>query len=138
MKILRPLLAAGILALLLTLFPEARETFSSLHASWAKVLASGELSLLFRRARTPRAGEQVLPPVVRAGISLLRAHRVTMYRFSPAFEKDEEVRQRLVEGAFPIRSEKHARYLLLLEQESPDRSCSPVSRGGGVVLVHCP
>jgi hypothetical protein len=138
MKILRILVVIGVLFLFLASFSEVPRTFAILNVSWISVLTSGDLDVLFRQVRTPRAGEHVLPPAVQAGISLLRANQVTAYRFSMAFEQNEEIRQRLLEGAYPLRYEKDAHYLLLLEQETPDRNCSQISRGGGVVLVHCP
>jgi hypothetical protein len=135
MKILRNLIVACILILILASFREAPRTFKNLNISWINVLAGGDIGTPFRQARTSRAGEQILPPFVQSGISLLRANRVTAYRFSPAFEQK---RQRLLEGAYPIRYEEHAHYLLLLDQEAPDRNCSQVSREEGVVLVYCP
>jgi hypothetical protein len=139
MKILRKVIAAGILILFLASFGEAPQTFEILHKTWFNVLAAGDLGKLFAQARTPRAGEWVLPPVVLAGISLLRDNRVAAYRCSPIFEQEYiENKARLIEGAYPIRYDENAQYLLRLEQESSDRNCSNVSRGEGVVLVYCP
>jgi len=131
-------IAAIILVLFLASFSEASWTFVKMNVSWMNVIASGNLGMLFRQARTPRAGEFVLPPVAQSSISLLRANRITGYRFSPAFEQNTEIRDRLIEGAYPLHHEVHSHYLLFLVQESPEQKCSQVSRLGGVALVYCP
>lgn len=138
MKIPRSRIAVTILVLFLVSFSEAPRTFAKINFSWINAITSGNLGMHYRQATTPRAGEFVLPPVVQSGISLLRANRAQEYCFSPAFGINTEIRDRFVEGAYPLSYKKNAPYQLFLARESPDPKCTHVSREGGVVLAYCP
>ena len=139
MRMLKPRLTAILfLVLFLALFRDAPRTAADLVITWGKVLASGDLGQFLAQAGTPGAGEQVLPPPAKAGIALLRSFRVAAFRISPALGQDVEVRQRLVEGAYPVRCSDSAPYLLQLAGEPLAPQCSRLSSTGGIDLVHCP
>ena len=139
MRMLKPRLTAILfLVLFLALFRDAPRTAADLVVTWGRVLSSGDLGPLLAQAGAPGAGEHVLPPPAKAGIALLRSFRVAAFRISPALGQDVEVRQRLVEGAYPVRCSDSAPYLLQLASEPLAAQCSRLSSTGGIDLVHCP
>ncbi len=139
MRILKPrLTAALLLVLFLALFREAPRTAADLTVTWGRVIGSGDLGPLLAQVGTPGAGEHVLPPAAKAGIMLLRSSRAGAFRISPGLGQDVEVRQRLVEGSYPIRCSDSAPYLLQLSGEPLAPQCSRLSSTGGIDLVHCP
>ena len=83
----------------------------------------------------PRAGEHVLPQPVQAMLSLLRENGVGTYRAAACIAGDENLRQRLVEAAWPARYEDAANYLLDCGNGPP--SCSQLGKAEGVALVRC-
>lgn len=139
MRMLKPrVTAVMLLVLFLALFREAPRTVADLTVAWVRVLASGDLVPLLGQVRTPGAGEHVLPLAAKYGISQLRSYGVQAFRISPALGKDEEIRQRLVEGSYPLRCSERAPYLLQLSSEPLPPRCSLLSSMGGIDLVHCP
>lgn len=130
--------AVILLVLFLALFREAPRTAANLTITWGRVLASGDLVPLLRQADMPGAGEHVLPAPAKYAISQLRSFRVDVFRISPALGKDEEIRQRLVEGSYPIRCSDNAPYVLQLSSEPLRPQCSRMSSTGGIDLAHCP
>jgi hypothetical protein len=88
---------------------------------------------------TPLAGENVLPPKARTMIELLRAHRVSEFRYSAGIDHgpDQRIPQRLSEGAYPILLAKNARFVVQFEGEPISAGCRIVGRREEVVLADC-
>ena len=76
-----------------------------------------------------------LPQPVQAMLSLLRENGVGTYRAAACIAGDENLRQRLVEAAWPARYEDAANYLLDCGNGPP--SCSQLGKAEGVALVRC-
>jgi hypothetical protein len=71
-------------------------------------------------------------------IALLRENRVTEFRYSETIARDsDEVRQRLAEGAYPIRISARARHVLMARTEAMPAQCRLLASGLEVVLVDC-
>jgi hypothetical protein len=139
MKAFKILCVVGLLILSLVLFRTSTTTAVVLHSGWINVLgADSALHRLWSQFSTPSAGEHVLPPPVQAGIMLLRSNHVSSFRYSPAIGKDEEIRQRLIEGAYPLRNDDQARFCLSYESEPVAPTCVILARTGGMVLADCP
>lgn len=87
----------------------------------------------------PRSGEAGLPPNVRTMIALLRENRVSEFRYSEgvAHGPDEAVRQRLAEGAYPIRLAPGSRHLVLVLPEALPAHCRAVATRQEVILADC-
>lgn len=85
----------------------------------------------------PGAGADVLPIVVLHMIRLLRDARADSFRYSPAIAESEGVRQRLIEGAYPIRARAAAPHYLSIAQEPLPAGCESVARDGDLVLAAC-
>jgi len=75
---------------------------------------------------SPRSGEIALTEPVLHTIELLRANRIESFRLSPAMSGEEFVRQRLIEGAWPIRFEESSSFLIAYLDEYTD--CALVDR----------
>ena len=92
-----------------------------------------------RRLATPRSGEQVLPPPVRAAVGLLREHGATGYFASPGLRANAGWHQRLTEGAWPIRPRDDAFYEVSLADEPTSCRALAVSEGATpeVRLARC-
>jgi len=137
-----PVLAmAAALAVLISsvlLFPNPFRTIASLGNAGETILSPGIVRSLLQQTGTPGTGEQVLPPPVRSMLALLRSNRVPSFRYSAAIAANEEIRQRLLEGALPLRYVPTASYLLLVGGEQVPPACPIVASREGVFLVHCP
>jgi hypothetical protein len=134
----RTLAALGLLMLAVLLWPSALKTLAVTHLSLRVLVQPTALGALGRNLATPGAGEQVLPASVRTMILLLRAHGAERYRCSRAIERDELIRQRLLEGALPIRYHPDAPYLVSTSAEPLPAACTPVASREGVILARCP
>lgn len=88
-----------------------------------------------RNIRNPRSGESVLPVPVRDMIALIREHHLPNYRFSPNIGNDALLRQRLVEGAWPVRFAPDSPHLLLLASERT--ACALREARNEVLLADC-
>jgi hypothetical protein len=91
---------------------------------------------------TPGSGRDVLPESVLRMVDLLRQHGVESYRYSERIAEDRHRSQRLIEGAWPIRFQPDARFLLSYLSEETD--CEAVGHhpasseeGEGVRLARC-
>lgn len=72
----------------------------------------------YRRAwRTERAGEQALTETAMEIVHLLRTAEARSYRYSDGVAADELVRQRVLEGAWPIRFDEQADVIVGLRAE---------------------
>ena len=127
-----------VIALTITAFPAIRTTPQLLFAFYEKLLPNR--SAIFNESRVAHGGEAVLPQRVRAMIALLRDNQVTAFRYSDAIAppSDDTTKQRLAEGAYPIRINVEANYLLLSASEVVAHSCAVVASREGIVLVRCP
>jgi hypothetical protein len=134
-----PLLTAlVVLVISINVHPEVFATLKVLGQAGDVLLSPDRLGSFLQQAGTPLAGEEVLPPPVRAMIHLIRSNQITSFSYSKAIGANEEIRQRLLEGAFPARYVPGAAQLLLVSGEQAPPSCKAVAAWGGVLLVHCP
>jgi hypothetical protein len=91
----------------------------------------------FRDLVTPNSGEQVLPPLVRDMLALLRQHGVQEYAVSPQISTDPLLHQRIVESAFPKMMVPTAPYLLARVGEPLPANCRPMAVEKGIELAAC-
>lgn len=127
---------AGLWAL-----PSAWTVFATLHAS-----ARGSLlgwDRLVEDLSTPRSGESVLAEYHREAIGLLRRHDIDRYRLSAEFGSLPFDKQRVIEGAWPIRYDPDARFEISYMSE--ETACEIVEERivfyfpkVGVRLARCP
>jgi len=127
-----------VLVISTMLYPQIMSTLKVLGQASQTFLSPELFRSLLRQTGTPLAGEQVLPPPVQSMLALIRSNRVASFRYSEAIGANEEIRQRLIEGAFPARYEPKAPYLLLVGGEQLPPACKPVASQEGVLLVQCP
>jgi len=130
--------ALAVLICSVLLYPQPLSTVTSLGKAGETILSPYVFRSLLQQIETPGTGEQVLPPPVRSMLALVRSNRVSSFRYSEAIGANEEVRQRLLEGALPSRYVPTAAYLLLVGGEQVPPACSTVASREGVILVHCP
>jgi hypothetical protein len=121
------------------LFPQAIRTFIGLHRTAWTIITNSTLSIsLVKQIQTPLTGEQALPPPVQSMIALLRSNQIEFFRYSETIEKNEEFRQRVIEGALPIRYAPNAHHLILFTGEPLPQNCWPIAGQEGVTLAYCP
>ena len=114
----------AIVAIAIALNGRVREGADRLAMAAIPRLANGEaFSAEFWQ---PRAGERALTPRVRDAVALLRDNAVTRYRLSAAVAEHEFVRQRIIEGAWPIRFDPNAEFVVATIGEQT--ACSEVAR----------
>lgn len=101
-------------------------------------LASGEQARsALRDLVTPNSGEQVLPPLVRDMLALLRQRGIQEYALSPQISADPLLHQRIVESAFPRMMVSTAPYLLARVGEPLSAKCNSVAVEKGIELAAC-
>ena len=90
--------------------------------------------------RTARTGEVGLPQEVRTMIAMLRDNHVMEFRYSEAIvpQSDDNLTQRLAEGAYPIRINVEAHHVLASASETLAQGCLVLASREGIVLAHCP
>jgi len=69
---------------------------------------------------TPRSGEIALTKPVLYTVEMLRANDIDRFRLSPAVGEEPFVRQRLIEGAWPIRFDESASFMVAYLSERTD------------------
>lgn len=126
------------LLLYLAWFPDTIQVFHLLNSTWFDLITDQDPRVLVEEIATPGAGEHVLPPRAREGLALLRSNGTSRFSISPPAFQDIELRQRLIEGAYPIRYAENAEFILQLAGEPLATGCSRVAAQGGMALVHCP
>jgi hypothetical protein len=115
---------AAIVALSIALAPRARDGAGRLlEASFAQLRSHATHGV---NLRTPRAGELALTEPVLHTIELLRRNDVERYRLSSAVAREPFVRQRLIEGAWPIRFDASAELEIAYLGEST--ACTRIGR----------
>jgi hypothetical protein len=137
-RILPMAAALAVLICSVLLYPQSLRTVTLLGKAGETILSPQVFVSLLQQTGTAGAGEQVLPPPVRSMLALVRSNRVPSFRYSEAIAGNEEIRQRLLEGALPSRYAPTASYLLLFNGEKVPPACSTVASREGVFLVHCP
>jgi len=138
MFVIKKLSVTVIIILSIVLFPKTIRTAQQLNSSIAGIITQGAFGDLARQITTPNSGLQVLPPKAQAGIRLLQEQRLDSFRLSPAIDQDVEIKQRLIEGAYPIRVLDKSAYCLLFSNEQVPSGCVVVSRTEEVILASCP
>jgi hypothetical protein len=89
---------------------------------------------------TPHAGEHILPPAVQEMLAFLGTHQMDSYQLSEQIrnEKNVLIYQRIVESAWPRRTDPESNYKLILVNELDDYSnCEVKERGKEAALVFC-
>ena len=91
---------------------------------------------------SPNTGQEVLSPLVRQMLSLLRTNHIASYGLSERFGQDYTIEQRIVESAWPIRIDNASNYILVSAKEIRlYPACSVIDQrdggGYGVALEHC-
>jgi hypothetical protein len=136
------LLAKGsVIAMLVAsmqLFPSSKDTISFLHKTDFNVLCHLNSIRQVKDLQTPLAGEYVLPPEVQVMIALLRTSRVETFRYSAAIQANLLFRQRLVEGAYPLRVTETSHFLVYFLDEPMPGVCKTLAVREGVAIAHCP
>jgi hypothetical protein len=102
-----------------------------------RLLDSQQLRSASRNLVTPNSGEEVLPPLVREMLALLRKHDIFEYAISPEISAGGVLPQRLIESAFPKRMMPTAHYLLALAEEPLPPTCRRLDAEGGVEVAAC-
>jgi hypothetical protein len=120
------------------LFPAITRPDGAWQLGWRYLLSPGMVHTILAQAGAPGSGASVLPVRVQAMIALLKEQHAVEYRYSPGIEGDIELKQRLVEGSYPLRYRRDARLLVLLEQETAPGNCHVVSQAQGVAVARCP
>lgn len=86
-----------------------------------------------------QAGEQVLSPVVREVLSIVRRRGLVGYGISRGLAADNYTTQRITESVWPARREQNAEFIFYLVGELTDTMDGEVlERGEEVALVYCP
>jgi len=127
-----------IAVLSIFLFPQTVRTVMYLNMTWWTEIQKNGLVSLSSEFVTARSGEYVLPPPVQAILAMLRAQNVNTYRYSQRIRQDEEIRQRLIEGAYPILFSENAPFLVHFADEPIAKTCQPVTSMRGAALAYCP
>ena len=98
---------AAILAVTVAVNADLRDGADRLVRAGGAQLLSGAIGSV--GLSRPHAGEQALTEPLRQTVEMLRHNRVTSYRLSANFGAHEFVRQRIIEGAWPIRFDAAAK-----------------------------
>ncbi len=139
MMIVRNVTVLFITLATLWAFPLIPDTFLNLHqVGWRVVTDNEGRARVFSDLTKARSGEHVLPEEVQTMIGLLREYDADSFRFSPGIRDNEEIMQRLVEGAYPLQVSPAAHFFLHTEQEPVPAACRPVKTIRGISLAYCP
>ena len=128
----------AVLVISAFLYPQTVQTLNILGRAGELLLSPKSLISRSLQMQTPQAGEQVLPPAVQSMLALLRTNGISTYRYSETIAANEEIRQRLIEGAFPVRYDAASFSHLRINGEEATPGCKPLASREGVALVHCP
>ena len=90
-----------------------------------------------RTLATPEAGLDQLPSTVRDARTLLREAGAHRYRIAEPLASNDELTQRLIESAWPIRVDAAARVTILHADTPVPTGCQQVSARGAVKLARC-
>lgn len=125
-------LVIGLIWVLLFAAPATR----TVHALWHNaVTLIGAYGGYAEAWRTPRSGESALPQTALEIVHLLRTAGATTFQYSPGVAADELIRQRVVEGAWPIRFDARSRIMVALKDE--DVGCPVIYTSKEAILVRC-
>lgn len=134
---------AAIMLLMMTVLASrhvGKVSFASNQEWWGSIISllyNGHSKSALRDLVTPNSGEQVLPPLVRDMLALLRRRNIQEYALSLQISADLPLYQRIIELAFPRRVAPTAPYLLARVGEQLPAQCRPVVIEGGVQLAAC-
>jgi hypothetical protein len=96
----------------------------------------GELPT-FADCLRPHLGEEALTPAPRELVEIVRAQRLSDFSLSPGMVFDEQILQRVTEGAWPSQLRRHSSHLFLLKGEPLPERCEARERRESVVYAHC-
>jgi hypothetical protein len=134
---------AAIMLLAMTVFASrhvAQVSFATNQEWWRSIinlLYNDHGKSALRDLVTPNSGEQVLPPLVRDMLALLRRRNIQEYALSQEISADMLLYQRIIESAFPRRMVPTAPYLLVQVGEQLPAKCRQVTAERGIQLVAC-
>lgn len=87
---------------------------------------------------TDGTGQEVLPSRVRQMLSMLSANNIPSYQLSNQLSQNEEIRQRIIEAAWPIKLENDSPYLFIYSNEVEDNTrCNFIDKRKDLELVYC-
>ena len=88
---------------------------------------------------TPNSGREVLPDEVQQMLTLIQKNNLPDYQLSASLQKDELIKQRIVESAWPVKNEKSSQYLLYsIDDDKNTLMCNEFDRMENIILVYCP
>jgi hypothetical protein len=136
------LVQGSVIAMLIAsmlLFPSSKDTISFLHKTSFNTLCHlSSIQKVKEDLQTPFAGEYVLPSEVQVMIALLRAFRVETFKYSAAIQDNLLFRQRLTEGAYPLRVSETSHILVYFQGEPIPGTCKTLAVREGVAIAYCP
>jgi hypothetical protein len=115
---------AVILAVAIAMNPGVRDGARRLQTAATAQLASEATHRI--NLTSPRSGEIALTEPVLHTIEMLRSNDIDSFRLSPAVGREPFVKQRLIEGAWPIRFDESSSFLVAYLAEGT--GCAPVDR----------
>jgi len=108
----------AILAVAITMNQSVRNgAFRLLEAATAQLRSEATHRI---NLTTPRSGEIALTEPVLRTVEMLRANDIDSFRLSPAVSGEPFVRQRLIEGSWPIRFDESSRFVVAYLNERTD------------------
>lgn len=125
-------LVIGLIWVLLFAAPLTRTVHALWHNAGTLIGAYGGYAEAWR---TPRSGESALPHIALEIVHLLRRAGATTFQYSPGVAADELIRQRVIEGAWPIRFDARSQIMVALKDE--DVGCPVIYTTKEAILVRC-
>jgi hypothetical protein len=105
----------------------------------ANLLAFQSFKPSIARLFTPNSGRDALPKHVQQMLSLIEENNIPDYRLSDSYEQNQEINQRIVESAWPLKKEASSQYILLpVEEIKALIGCIETGKRKDVALVYCP
>lgn len=87
---------------------------------------------------SPNSGQEVLPVQVQRMLSLLHTHHIASYQLSNQLDRDIEIKQRIIEAAWPIKMDSTSSYLLsVLTETKNNPTCLVIDQNKDIALEYC-
>lgn len=127
-----------ITAISLKAFPAVPRTLLSLNRVAGNFASMSNRESVVGNLGRPLAGMSVLPFPVMGIIELFKEYHVTSFRYSSGIGRINMIRQRLVEGSYPVRVSSTAHYLVYIEGEPVAPGGKVIGGCGGMLLAYYP
>ena len=86
----------------------------------------------------PNSGLEVLPESVQFMLYMLQNKKIDNFYLSPDILNNEEIKQRIVEAAWPIKMEENSLYIFTSVKETDlYNNCSFIDNSKDITLVYC-